>query len=580
MSDERTVFMQAQQNTPRLFALWDGQVCEFSLTGTQTLGRPGRNSHPDLVVPVGSVSRKHGEFLCTASGYSYRDLRSSNGTHLNGKMLQPNVLKELQDGDVLRIHGKEDEQNQLDVLLVYSTSYTQGLEWKRILLTTDIAEIRIGRSEAAGRKDSPMQNRNVFGQENAPLQGKNVYPPESVISLQNKSVSRHHASFFRASGGWALIDHDSLNGVRVNNRPIRQPVYLSAMDTVRIAGYLFFFTGTSLIYQTEAGSLIPAWESAPTCAQKPVGHPLPESVPMAVQRAVWVPPQEAVSISAQEPAPQDTSYGALSISIEERNVWHRMKKKTLLKDIRLEIAAGSMVLVLGGSGAGKTTFMNAVMGYEPAEGQIRYRGIDIYEEYERMKYEIGYVPQQDLLRLNDTVYATLLNAARMKLPSSFSRRELDEEVQKTMHALGLERERTSLVGKLSGGQRKRLSIAVEYIGNPSLFFLDEPDSGLDGTMARALMENLRSIADEGKIVIVISHSPDRAFDLFDQILVLAKSGRDDSGHLVFYGPPKKACEFFETDSLEKIVKRINRPDEGGDGRADEFIERYTNVCAK
>ena len=165
----------------------------------------------------------------------------------------------------------------------------------------------------------------------------------------------------------------------------------------------------------------------------------------------------------------------------------------------------------------------------------------------------------------------------MRLPSDYTKEQLEREVIRTMDLFGLKRESESLVGKLSGGQRKRLSIAVEYIGNPSLFFLDEPDSGLDGTMARSLMENLRMIADEGKIVMVISHSPDRAFELFDQVIVLAK-GKDDTGHLVFYGSPEEACRFFETDQLEKIVKRINRIDEGGEGLADQYISAFERRC--
>jgi ABC-type multidrug transport system ATPase subunit len=103
--------------------------------------------------------------------------------------------------------------------------------------------------------------------------------------------------------------------------------------------------------------------------------------------------------------------------------------------------------------------------------------------------------------------------------------------------------------------------------------LDEPDSGLDGTMARQLMENLRVIADKGKIVLVISHSPDRAFELFDRIIVLAKSSEEE-GRLVFYGSPEEALTFFEVDSLESIVSRINYPEEGGEGLADYFVKRY------
>lgn len=344
--------------------------------------------------------------------------------------------------------------------------------------------------------------------------------------LSSPELSRRHASFFLAQNGWAIIDHGSTNGVIVNGEPLTAPRYLMPMDVILMGGYTFLYDGARLLCPFKPGE-----------QQQALGG------------------------------------GTLSISIEERSVWHRMKKKTLLKDIHLEIGAGEMVLVLGGSGAGKTTFLNAVMGYEPAQGKILYRGTDIYEEYEQMKYEIGYVPQQDLLRMTDTVEDTLRNAAQMRMPVSASSEQRDARVRDVVGRLGLERELGSYVGKLSGGQRKRLSIAVEYVGDPALFFLDEPDSGLDGTMARALMENLRGIADTGKIVILISHSPDRAYELFNRVIVLAK-GSDDCGHLVFSGTPDEGCRFFDVDCLEKIVKRINRPDEGGDGLADQYISKF------
>ena len=132
----------------------------------------------------------------------------------------------------------------------------------------------------------------------------------------------------------------------------------------------------------------------------------------------------------------------------------------------------------------------------------------------------------------------------------------------------------SIIAK--AGEKKRLSIAVEYIADPSLFFLDEPDSGLDGVMSRALMNNLRHIADEGKIVMVISHGPDRAADLFDKVILLAKSVQDNCGHLAFFGSVSEAYEFFDTNTLEGVVRRINREDEGGDGMSDYYIKKYYN----
>lgn len=271
-----------------------------------------------------------------------------------------------------------------------------------------------------------------------------------------------------------------------------------------------------------------------------------------------------------------TSGNQLDIQIEERSVIEKASRKYLLKNVNLTIPGGHMVLILGGSGAGKTTFMNAVMGYEKAKGRILYNGKNIYQHFEEMKYEIGYVPQQDLLRLNDSVYQTLMDAAKMRLPANTSRSEYHNRVEQTMRMLGLKKEERTLVGKLSGGQRKRLSIAVEYIGNPSLFFLDEPDSGLDSSNSLELMKNLRAIADQGKIVLVISHSPNRVERLFDDVIALAKHTSDNCGHLAFYGNTQDAYTFFgvKTGDLEGIVQKINPKHEGGKGLGDHFIQKF------
>lgn len=267
------------------------------------------------------------------------------------------------------------------------------------------------------------------------------------------------------------------------------------------------------------------------------------------------------------------------INIHDKTVSVRGKKIILLKDINLSIPPGSITLILGGSGAGKTTLMNAVMGYEKANGVVKLGSLDVYKDFEAVKPLIGYVPQQDLMRMNDTVYDTLMNSAELKLAQgSVVYRE--NRVKKTLRTLGLEREQSHLVGKLSGGQRKRLSVAIEYVSDPSLFFLDEPDSGLDGVMARALFRNLRVIADEGKIVMVISHGPDRHEALFDRVLVLAKSAVDNCGRLAFFGTVQDSYLFFNTSSLEEIVQRINRLDEGGDGLADEYIQKFANLQSK
>ena len=388
-----------------------------------------------------------------------------------------------------------------------------------------------------------------------PLSGEQLLgrPTKAVcpdIPVRSSVVSRSHGRLITGEAGSFYIDLGSMNGTLYNGVPLAPHVMqkLEHGDVLTIHGS----DDPNGIYDV-------------SIAYKVVRPDHVQAVPA---------PVEPLSRPRNRQAHDGPS---LSIDIHDRSVGSARSPKVLLRDIRMDIESGSMVLVLGGSGAGKTTFINAVMGYEPANGKIIYNNVDLYKNYDKMKYEVGYVPQQDLLRMNDTVDDTLLNAAQMKLPAGTKSSEINARLDETMEILGLAPQRDTLVGKLSGGQRKRLSIAVEYIGNPALFFLDEPDSGLDGTMAEQLMQNLRQIADLGKIVIVISHSPDRAFDLFDKVIVLTKDSVEGSGHLAFYGSPSEALRFFEVDSLEHVVKRINRADEGGDGLADFYIEKYNRM---
>ena len=269
----------------------------------------------------------------------------------------------------------------------------------------------------------------------------------------------------------------------------------------------------------------------------------------------------------------------LTVNLEERTATEFFKKKYLLRDIHMYIQPGHMVLLLGGSGAGKTTYLNAVNGYEKAKAEVVLNGRNMYKNYKDMQYDIGFVPQQDLMRGSDTVYRTLMDAAALRLPSSFTRAEREARVEEVMEIFGLAPVKRNLVVKLSGGQRKRLSIAMEFISNPALFILDEPDSGLDGVMARELFQQLRQIADQGKIIIVITHTPDRVIDLFDDVIVLAKDS-SRTGRLAWFGPIEEARAFFGKEKMEEIVKSVNRTEEGGEGRADEFIRRYAEEAVQ
>ena len=266
----------------------------------------------------------------------------------------------------------------------------------------------------------------------------------------------------------------------------------------------------------------------------------------------------------------------LTVNLKKRTTWEFFRRKLLLQDMHMYIPQGHMVLLLGGSGAGKTTFVNAVNGYEKADAEVVLNGSNIYRNYKNMQYETGFVPQQDLMRSKDTVYYTLSDAALLRLPKDVPPELRKKRVEEVMELFGLTHARNHMVQKLSGGQKKRLSIAMELLSNPSLFILDEPDSGLDGVMARELMQALRHVADNGKIVIVITHTPDRVIDFFDDVIVLAKDSAR-LGRLAFFGSIEEARAFFGCEKMEQIVKKVNPIEEGGDGLAEEFIMKYPEV---
>ena len=321
------------------------------------------------------------------------------------------------------------------------------------------------------------------------------------------------------NGRWKMEDLDAAE-ILHNGIPVQQKVSLRIDDNIEIGENRFVFEGAGLVY----------------------GYPVQE--------------------------------GGLSIHIDERSVHKALKKVKLLEDIDLSIDPGELVMILGGSGAGKSTFVHAVTGYEKARASIRRGKLDFYKDYDEVKYQIGFVPQENLIRMEDTVENTVRNAAEMRLPRETGPEERKKRIAAVLETFGLAGKEKERISKLSGGQKKRLSICTEFIASPSLFILDEPDSGLDGAMSRELMKNLKLIACQGKTVLVITHIPDRAADLFDKVVVLAKSPRTQAGQLAFYGGIQEAKDFFGVGSMEDIVRRINSENEGGEGRADEFVEKF------
>ncbi|MEU7281696.1 FHA domain-containing protein [Streptomyces sp. NPDC045431] len=234
-----------------------------------------------------------------------------------------------------------------------------------------------------------------------------------------------------------------------------------------------------------------------------------------------------------------TDTGEVSLDVQDLSVTVDHGRKTLLDGVSFPVGEKALLAVVGPSGAGKSTLLNALTGQRPAEhGTVLYDGRDLYRDYAELRQRIGLVPQDDILHLQLTVRRALSYAAELRFPEDTVRRERRARVEEVIRELGLEERAGQPIHSLSGGQRKRVSVALELLTKPSLLFLDEPTSGLDPGMDRSVMHMLRGLADDGRTVIVVTHSV-LSLDVCDRLLVLAPGGR-----IAYYGPPGDALGFF------------------------------------
>ncbi len=285
-----------------------------------------------------------------------------------------------------------------------------------------------------------------------PLNGEKVTigrTPENAVVLNHPQVSARHALLEKVAGGYRLSDQNSTNHVYVNGEHISQRD-LQTGDEIRIGPYRLTYSGTELRQYDESGH----------------------------------------------------------IRIEARHL-----KKTgnnhviLLNDISLVIPPRSFVALVGGSGAGKSTLMDALNGLRPAQaGMVLYNNLDYYRNLAAFNTQLGYVPQDDIVHRDLTVEHALYYAARLRLPSDFTREQIQWRINEVLADVEMTERRHLLVSKLSGGQRKRVSIALELLANPSVFFLDEPTSGLDPGLDRKMMTLLRRLADRGRTIILVTHA--------------------------------------------------------------------------
>ncbi len=236
--------------------------------------------------------------------------------------------------------------------------------------------------------------------------------------------------------------------------------------------------------------------------------------------------------------------------LRARNICQSFSGVEVLKHIDFDARPGELIGVLGPSGSGKSTLLFALSGMrQPTEGTVEWDGKDLYENFESMKHNVGFVPQDDVVPLALRVERVLEYAAELRLehePPDVRK----GRVEGVIRSLGLSERRDLRVSKLSGGQRKRVSVAQELLARPELLFADEPTSGLDPALERSLTETLKKLANDGSTIVCTTHIM-TSLDLFDRLAVIV------AGRLAYFGPPSDIKAYFGVEDFAHIYTRLS-----------------------
>ena len=321
--------------------------------------------------------------------------------------------------------------------------------------------------------------------------------PDNNFVLDAPSVSRYHAMLSYENGGQpVLTDLNSTNGTFVNGQPLTEPRQLTPEDLIFLGGFLLHVDGRTV-------------------------------------------KQHDLSAS----------------SITARHISKTIDNKTILQDISLAIRPREFIGLMGPSGCGKSTLMDALNGLRPATGgNVFINDLDLYQNFNSLRRSIGYVPQRDILHDALTVERTLFYAAKLRLPHGTSTEAVNSVIHEVIQTVGLVEQRHTAFRQLSGGQQKRLSLALELITKPNFLFLDEPTSPLDPETTENMMMLFRHLADEGRIVVMVTHKFEK-FREMHQIAMLTKGGR-----LAFFGPPAEALQYFGCQEPGDIYRYIGARD--------------------
>ncbi|MGW3957290.1 FHA domain-containing protein [Streptomyces sp. NPDC004752] len=497
---------------PELVLESNGRTWTLDPSRSYTLGRDPQG---DIVFDDARVSWRHATVSFNGRSWVIDDHGSTNGTFVRGQRIQQMEigpgsavnLGNATDGPLVNLSGAAAVAAQPQLQQQPYAAQGAGAGWAQQPPQPDWQQQPP--QQAVQQPSIPQQPGPGGGAGAPPVYGDRSPTTfhqfslgrvmrigralENDLVVSDLQVSRNHAEFHATPDGRMEIrDLGSHNGTYVNGQPIAKggSALLGPNDIVGVGHSTFRIIGDRLEEFVDTGE---------------------------------------VSFSARH----------LTVTVDGG--------KQILKDVSFGVPEKSVIAVIGPSGSGKSTLLKALTGYRPAnQGEVLYDNRNLYKQFAELRQRIGLVPQDDILHKELTVKKALKYAAKLRFPADTTAAEREARIDEVLRELKLDIHKEKKVTSLSGGQRKRVSVALELLTKPSLIFLDEPTSGLDPGMDRDVMQLLRGLADDGRTVLVVTHSV-AELALCDKLLVMAPGGA-----VAYFGPPEEALNFFGYDTWADV----------------------------
>lgn len=463
----------------------------------------GRNRQADIVLLDAGCSRQQFQVECRDGEFWLTPLSPTVPTLVAGVVAAGPVL--LRDGNLIRTGGTTFEVRTVQAATAgevrdggsKSDDPPVQIPLMTQAMTLDpetgapLPSLTGGASFAgSGFQPVPVSGETVIGRDES-----------ADVCLPHIQVSRRHALIQMRNGAAIVRDLHSTNGTFVDGRRIAAPVALHPGSQIGIGPCVLIWTGSALIPSTRANNL----------------------------------------------------------QLEGRELTRRAGPVTrpvvILDRVSVVVRPGEFVCLLGPTGSGKSTLLSALSARVPAHGgQVLINQLDLYQNFEALKQDIAVVPQHDILHDALTLRDALACTARLRLPVDTSPREIADRILELARLTGLEPHLSSRLGAMSGGQRRRASLASELVSNPGLIFLDEVTSGLDEHTDRQMMRLFRSLADSGRTVVCVTHSLANLPENCHLIVLLTIGGK-----LAFIGTPLEALAYFGIEQLGLVYERLADP---------------------